>query len=284
MSHFIGYIIVGVLIGLLSGLFGIGGSSICTPVLKMFFSLPALIALASPLPVTIPTAVAGTYNYSCKGLIRKDVVLWTTIGGLPGVVMGALGTRIVSGQWLMILTGLFLSISGIQLIRKGRESSAGHISPKQFTLFALLIGFAVGVFSGLLANGGGFLLVPAFMLLLGLSPCEATSSSLVCVAFFAIPGTLVHWRLGHIDWQLVLGLSIGVLPASFLSSKLGLAIDERRIGIGFGYFITAFGMDFILAQLGLNPLITDSLLLAAVAVTVGWVVLGVSSKERPGVP
>jgi hypothetical protein len=280
MVHFTGYIIVGALIGLMSGLFGIGGSSIGTPILKMFFSLPALIALASPLPVTIPTAVAGTYNYWRKGLVRKDVVLWTTIGGLPGVVLGALGTRIVSGQWLMILTGLFLSFSGVQLIRKGKESCAAAFSPKRFNTIALLIGFAVGIFSGLLANGGGFLLVPAFILLLGLTPYEATSSSLVCAAFYAIPGTLVHWWLGHIDWKLVLGLSIGVFPASFLGSKLGLAVDEQRLKIGFGYFMTAFGLDFILTLLGLNPLITDSVLLAAVAVTVGWIVIGVLSEEK----
>ena len=283
MIQFIGYVIVGVLVGLMSGLFGIGGSSICTPVLKMFFPLPALIALASPLPVAIPTAVAGTCNYWRSGLVRKDVVLWATIGGLPGVILGALGTRIVSGQWLMILTGLFLAISGVQLIRKGKESCAGNFSPKRFKTFALLIGFAVGIFSGLLANGGGFLLVPAFILLLGLSPCEATSSSLVCVAFYAVPGTLVHWWLGHINWQLVLGLSIGVLPASFLSSKIGLTVDEQRIRIGFGYFMTAFGMDFIVTQLGLSPFITDSVLLVAVAVTVGWVVLGIPRKEKQSI-
>jgi uncharacterized membrane protein YfcA len=280
MIHFSGYIIVGALIGLMSGLFGIGGSSISTPILKMLFSLPALIALASPLPVTIPTAVAGTYNYWRKGLVRKDVVLWTTIGGLPGVVLGALGTRMVSGQWLMILTGLFLSISGAQLIRQGKESRPAVFSPKRFNTFALLIGFVVGIFSGLLANGGGFLLVPAFILLLGLTPYEATSSSLVCVAFYAIPGTLVHWWLGHIDWKLVLGLSIGVFPASYLGSKLGLAVSEQRIKIGFGYFMIAFGVDFILSQLGLNPLITYSVLLVAVTAAVGWVVLGLLIKEK----
>ena len=130
---------------------------------------------------------------------------------------------------------------------------------------------------------GGFLLVPAFILLLGLSPFEATSSSLVCVAFYAVPGTLVHWWLGHIDWKLVLGLSIGVFPASYLGSKLGLAICEQRIRIGFGYFMTAFGLDFILTQSGLNPLITYSVLLAAVAVTVGWVVLGMAREGKQGI-
>jgi uncharacterized membrane protein YfcA len=94
----------------------------------------------------------------------------------------------------------------------------------------------------------------------------------------------VHWRLGHIDWKLVLGLSIGVFPASYLGSKLGLTVDEQRIKIGFGYFMTAFGLDFILTQLGLNPLITDSIFLAAVAVTVGWVMLGILKEGKREIP
>jgi hypothetical protein len=99
---------------------------------------------------------------------------------------------------------------------------------------------------------------------------------------------LVHWWLGHIDWKLVLGLSIGVFPASYLGSKLGLAVCEKRIRIGFGCFMTAFGADFIFTQLGLNPLITYSFILAAVAGcplgAVGWVVFGILREEKQEIP
>lgn len=281
MTHFGVTVLIGALIGFMSGLFGIGGSSISTPILRMLFAIPALIALASPLPVTIPTAVAGSYTYWRKGLVRKEIVLWTALGGVPGVVLGALGTRIVAVQWLMILTGLFVVISGIQLIRKDSRSCVAHPKIKQFNTMALLIGFVVGIFSGLLGNGGGLLLVPAFILLLGLTPYEATSSSLACVAFYALPGTLVHWRLGHIDWMLTLGLSIGVIPASYLGSKLGLMVCEQRIKTAFGYFLTAFGADFIFTQLGWwPPLISDVVLLAAVAAAIGWVALGARAGKR----
>ncbi len=281
MSHFIGYVILGAVIGFLSGIFGIGGSSISTPILKILFSIPALIALASPLPVTIPTAVAGTYNYWRKGLVRNDIVLWMTIGGLPGVVLGALGTRIVSGQWLMFLTGLFVAVSGLQMIRKSKVKCETTFSQgRSSKLIMLLLGFVVGIFSGLLANGGGFLLIPVFVLLLGLSPFEAASTSLVCVAFYAIPGTLVHWWLGHIDWMLALGLSIGVIPASYLGSKLGLAVCEQRIGTAFGCFLAAFGVDFILTQIGLSPIITYSIFLGAIAATVVYIVLGAWTERE----
>jgi hypothetical protein len=89
----------------------------------------------------------------------------------------------------------------------------------------------------------------------------------------------VHWWLGHIDWPLVLGLSIGVIPASYLGSKLGLAVREQRIGTAFGYFLTIFGLDFILTQFGLNPIITYSILMAAIVGTIGWVAIGVREER-----
>lgn len=210
MSVIWAYLAVGALIGFLSGLFGVGGSGLSTPALKLLFPLPDLVALASPLPVTIPTALSGAYSYWRRGLVRRDVLLWTTIGGLPGVILGALGTRVVAVSWLMGLTGLFVVLIGLRLLTRVR-SDAVPAAPwtRRRVVLAVTIGAAVGILSGLLANGGGFLMVPAFVLFLGLSMSEAAATSLVAVAIFAIPGTLVHWWLGHIDWLLVGALSVG---------------------------------------------------------------------------
>lgn len=285
MTDFFQYVLFGAVIGLMSGIFGIGGSSISTPLLKIIFQLPDLIALASPLPVTIPTAVAGTVNYWRKGLVRRDVVFWTVSGGLPGVVLGALGTKLLTGRWLMILTGAFVLFMGYQLHTKNRGYRSGKKcqARSSFRALTLLIGLLVGIFSGLLANGGGVLLVPAFILLLGISPHEAVSSSLVCVACFAIPGSLVHWWLGNIDWQLVLELSLGVIPASYLGSRLGLALGGKRIQTAFSCFLMAFGMDFIIAQFGVAPKIVYGLLAAALLLTLAFVLSGLKSAGEPGV-
>jgi len=75
------YVVTGSLIGLLSGIFGMGGSIIATPVLKSVFALPDFIALASPLPVTIPTAVAGVIAYWQKGFVNKKAAFFTILGG-----------------------------------------------------------------------------------------------------------------------------------------------------------------------------------------------------------
>lgn len=286
MTHLIGYVLVGVVIGFLSGLFGVGGSSVSTPILKMLFALPDRIALASPLPVTIPTALAGAYSYWRRGLVRKDVALWATLGGMPGVIAGALGTKVVSGLWLMSLTGAFVLAVGLRLLVRDKGPAPGGLKGRlPIPLTAALVGLLVGFLSGLLANGGGFLLVPAFVLLLGLSMQEAASTSLICVAFYAIPGTLVHWWLGNINWPLVLALSIGVSPAGYLGSRLGLMINGDRTRTAFGLFLAIFGLDFVLQQFGLRGAVAYALLAVAVVVAALWVALGLltrGGRREPG--
>src|SRR5439155_19593585 len=94
-------LLIGAGIGLLSGLFGVGGSSISTPLLRVLLNAPRLVALATPLPVTIPTAISGGLFYARRGRVNRRVVLWTVAGGLPGVVLGSLATSRVSDHLLM---------------------------------------------------------------------------------------------------------------------------------------------------------------------------------------
>src|SRR5205823_5608481 len=75
---------VGVALGFLSGLFGVGGSSVATPVLRLL-GVPSLVALATPLPVTLPTALVGGLTYWRRGLVNGRAALWTAAGGLPAV-------------------------------------------------------------------------------------------------------------------------------------------------------------------------------------------------------
>jgi uncharacterized membrane protein YfcA len=286
MSAVWGYLAVGALIGFLSGLYGVGGSGLSTPTLKLLFPLPDLVALASPLPVTIPTALAGAYSYWRRGLVRREVLLWTTVGGLPGVILGALGTRVIAVSWLMGLTGLFVVVIGLRLLKRGELGAppASAWSGRK-TVIALGIGVVVGVLSGLLANGGGFLLVPAFILLLGLTMTEAAATSLVCVALFAVPGTLVHWWLGHIDWVLVAALSVGVMPASYLGSRVGLAVGGPRLQTAFGLFLVVFGVAFALSQLGAPTWASDAALFASFAIGIAAVVFGDAiARLRSGAP
>ena len=245
------YIVLGSIIGFFSAIFGIGGSIISTPVLKIVFGLPDLIALASPLPVIIPTAMAGSYNYWKKGLIRRDIILPTILGAMPATILGALGTKIVASKWLMVLTGIMVILIGVGLIINSQNKKLSVKITDKFviTKLAVMIGIISGIFSGLLAIGGGIIMVPAFIILLGLSMQEAASTSLICIVFMAIPGTIVHCLLGNISWHVVLSLGVGVIPASYLGSKVALGVKSKYLQAIFSIFLIIFGIYFVLSEL-----------------------------------
>ncbi len=271
-------LLTGALLGFLSGMFGVGGSSVATPVLRLL-DVPRLLALGTPLPVTLPTALVGGWTYWRRGLVNGRAALWTALGGVPADIAGSYLTARVPGRLLMTLTGAFVVIVGARLLWKPilapktagndteparaadtAQNTEEHNAAKQNTdaasqgdakhaagspLKFLLVGLVVGFLSGLLANGGGFLLVPAYLLLFGMSAQEAAGTSLVAVALLALPGTYVHWRLGHVDARLALLLSLGVIPATYAGARAGIGLDARKSRFAFGLFLLVFGVFFL---------------------------------------
>lgn len=241
-------VLVGFILGFLSGLFGVGGSSIATPLLRLL-DIPRYIALATPLPVTLPIAVVGGLTYWRRGFVQPFLVFWTVIGGLPTILLGAYLTSLIPGRLLMALTGLFVTVVGIRLLQRPLfpESKGGKAWCSPPALIG--IGAVVGFLSGLLANGGGFLLVPAYLILCQLDTPFAAANSLVAVALLGIPGTWMHWRLGHIDFPLALLLATGSIPATYLGARVGLALEEKKAKRIFGLFLLSFGLFFLLRTL-----------------------------------
>jgi uncharacterized membrane protein YfcA len=235
---------VGVLLGFLSGLFGVGGSSVATPILRLL-EVPRLVALATPLPVTLPTALVGGWTYWRRGLVNVRIALGTAAGGVPATILGSYLTAVVPGRLLMALTGLFVAAVGLRLL--WRPLAVVPATEAKTASWPLLLGVGAGVgfLSGLLANGGGFLLVPAYLLLFRMEAREAAATSLVAVALLALPGTWVHWRLGQIDPTFALLLGAGVMPSTYLGARVSLALESRQSRLLFGGFLLLFGLFFL---------------------------------------
>jgi uncharacterized membrane protein YfcA len=256
MPHWAEVAALGLTIGVFSGLFGVGGSSISTPLLRIVFGTPSLIELASPLPVTLPTALAGSAVYRSQRLINVRVVAWTAAGGVPSIVAGALLTRWVSAQALMVMVGAAMLAIGLEMMRSpgplsrpGPPGTGDRLwrDPPWTTLLAIAV--PIGFLSGLLANGGGFLFVPAFVLLFGADVREAAATSLPCVALLALPGTVTHALLGHVDGWLAFQLSLGVIPGTYLGARLSLSLRQVPLRRPFGLFMVAFGVYYSLREL-----------------------------------
>ncbi len=239
-------VLVGAAVGFLSGLMGKGGSAITTPLLRMGLHVPRLIALASPLPATLPTTLSASFAYAQRRLVDWRAVAIASMWGCPATVFGSFASHWVGGHFLMLLTAAFVTFLGVSFLispvtPKTQEEESVPPSGK-----LALVALGVGGLSGLLANSGGILFAPLFIRYLAMPTKRALATSLVVSAVLAIPGTLAHWHLGNIDWMLAFALSIGALPSSYLGARLALRLRNEVLEWVFGLLLTAFGLlDFV---------------------------------------
>ncbi|HVT78281.1 MAG TPA: sulfite exporter TauE/SafE family protein [Acidimicrobiales bacterium] len=242
--HVAAVVAVGAAIGVLIGLFGVGGSSVATPALSLA-GVRALAAVASPLPATIPGALLAVRPYLKSGEARPKAAGWSLLGAVPATVLGALVSKVVGGDGLLVLSGVMLVVVGVRVIMPITDA-AREVGTARRQNRPLLVAATAGVgfMTGLLANGGGFLLMPLYLLVFGLRMRQAVGTSLIVVAVLSIPTLITHTALGHVDWSVAAWFAAGVIPTSVIgghySSGFGAGV-QRRI---FGVFLIVFGIAF----------------------------------------
>jgi uncharacterized membrane protein YfcA len=248
-------IAVGLAAGYLSGQFGIGGGLITTPAIRLVLSRSAAVAIGTPLVVIIPSALTGAFNYSRRGYIHQELVLILSASGLIGVLGGSILTAYFSAHLIMLLTAVIIFLTGIRFFFSGNEQaskeeeplsgSADSAGPSKNVLGkAILVGLAAGVFSGFLGLGGGVILIPALVFVFKLKMKQALGTSLVCVSIFAIPGSIVHFFLRHVDLGLALLLIIGTIPGAYVGSKVALKTPEKTLSLLFGLLLVVLALYF----------------------------------------
>ncbi len=236
----------GLVVGVLFGLFGVGGSSFATPVLSLL-GVPALVAVASPLPAVIPSAVAGMVGYARRGQVEWPVARWSIYGGVPGTVAGALASDAVGGQTLLVASGVVLAMVGMRVFLSTAEQRLAGRARRRPAVVVPAAG-AIGLFTGLLANGGGFLLVPLFVLVLGLTMPESAGTSLVVIAVLSLPTLVTHWALGHIDWSVAAAFAAGAIPGTAAGSHLSGRVPGEALKRTFAVTLILFAVAFVVRQ------------------------------------
>ncbi len=237
-------ILLGLFVGMLGGMFGFGGSSITTPLLRTLFLIPPYYALASPLPMTLLSSAIATKRYYGEGFIDWNTVKKMIFVTIFGSFLGAYSTGFIDGKTLMILTAIFLIYVAVRFMFFGE--STRKVETRGWMI--ILAGFLIGFISGMLANGGGIMIVP-ILLLLGLDIKKAIGTSIALVFFVAIPSFLVHWYLGHIDWYITLFLTLGAFPGAYLGAWITVRINRKKLRKMYGAFLLLFAIYFALFEI-----------------------------------
>ncbi len=241
-------LVAGLAVGAVFGIFGAGGSAFATPVLALL-GVPGIVAVAAPLPAMLPASVMGASRYLRAGKLDRRVAVLAVAGGVPGTILGALASAALGGTRLLVLSGVMLLVVGARvLLPDPADHVARCAARRQNTTIVLGAAFAVGLLTGLLANGGGFLLVPVFIVLLGLTAGEAAGTSMVAVGVLVIPTLATHMVLGHIDWPVALVFALGVLPGSLVGARLAVRLPADQARRWFGIMLVGFALWFLARQ------------------------------------
>lgn len=243
-AHLLVIVAIGAGIGFLGGLLGKGGSAIATPIL-VAFGVPPIVALAAPLPATVPGTLVAADSYRREGHIDRDVLVWSLVAGIPATIVGAYASKFVDAHALVLVTDAVIAVLGIRMVLSASKAPVAEPVPVRRSLI-LAVAIVTGLAAGLLANSGGFLLAPLFIAVLGMGIKPALGTSLAVAAVLAVPGTLIHLALGHIDVAVVAAFALGSVPLSRYGARVGLRTDPTRLERGYGVALFVLGAAFLL--------------------------------------
>ena len=245
-------LLIGLVSGVLSGLFGVGGGIVMTPGLQVVLGAAPIVALATPLPVILPTALTGALTYRRAGELDDRAALWMIGPGVIASIFGALLTKFVDTHLLLVITAALLAYQSMGILRgpRTRRAASFQATPAMYIGIGLIAGFV----SGLLGIGGGLVMVPMLAGWLGMPLKRALGTSLLAIVALVIPGTITHAALGHIDWSLFIVVTIGAVPGARLGARIALGTHERTLRLLVGSFLlvvaAAYGVSEAIELLG----------------------------------
>jgi uncharacterized protein len=228
---------VGVGTGVLAGLLGVGGGIIMVPAL-VGFGFSRHRATASSLAAVLLIALAGAIAFAAAGAVDLPTGIFLGLGGLLGSTLGAHWMNRLSGVALARIFGGVLLVAGIRMaIGGGMGETALDLSPLVSFGLELVVGVLTGLLSGLAGVGGGIIMIPAMVLLLGIDQHTAEGTSLVAMLFTAAAGTRVNLINHHVDWRAVWILGVAGALVAPLSAGLAQQIPADTLGRLFGVFV-----------------------------------------------
>jgi uncharacterized membrane protein YfcA len=219
-------LLLATLVGLSLGALGSGGSIITTPVLVYVAGVPADNAIGMSLMIVGMTSLVGALLHWRRGNVAIKPSLLFAATGMIGSYIGSKGTHHFSQRSLMLMFAAIMLIAGVRMWL----STTGSLEKGSFNpLRCLSIGLAVGLLSGFLGIGGGFLIVPALVLFAGLDSRTAVGTSLAVIALNSTTGVAGQLRYATVDWRLVIGFLVFALCGMVVGTMAVSRLAELRL-------------------------------------------------------
>lgn len=287
LEQFVLAIAIGLIVGLFSGLLGIGGGTLMIPVFRLGFGMSAITSTATSLFTIVPTSIAGCITHIKNGTCIPKIGLAAGIAGACTSPLGVLAATNSPDIAIMVCAAIIIAYSAITMFTKALsmpkrsnsdlsvrvtlerfrlefadeeqqqenlnqeqqkqkerneqdarqlEEERKRVTP-QMCLKGAAIGLVAGFASGYVGVGGGFIMVPLFISILGITMKRASGTSLIAVVLLAIPGVIAQCLNGNVDYIAGIAMAIGSIPGAFIGASLIRYIPERKIRFLFGFFL-----------------------------------------------
>jgi uncharacterized protein len=258
----IGYI-ASIFIGITLGLIGGGGSILTVPVLVYIFKVDAISATAYSLFIVGLTSAVGSLSYFKNGLVNiKTAIIFGIpsiiavfltrayiVPAIPSEIMTIGGFMLTKGILLMLLFAVLMIAASYSMIKKATTNSEVKDADQSFNYPVILFeGAVVGALTGLVGAGGGFLIIPALVILSKLPMKEAVGTSLVIIAAKSLIGFFGESAETIINWNLILSVSAFAIIGIIIGTMLSKRIDGAKLKPAFGWFVLVMGIYIIIKE------------------------------------
>lgn len=256
--------ILAALIGMSLGLIGAGGSILTVPVLVYLAGVDPVLATAYSLFVVGSTALVGGFQNFRKGLVDLRtaaifglpaiLTVYTTrafiLPSIPDVVADLGGFRLEKGTALLLLFAGLMIATSISMLIDRKPSEVDRVTRGFSYPLILSEGVGVGLVTGLVGAGGGFLIIPALVLVAGLEMKLAIGTSLLIIAAKSLIGFTGDLQAGReMDWAFLLIFTAFSIAGIFVGTRLTRSIDGGKLKKGFGWFVLAMGAYMIVKEI-----------------------------------
>jgi uncharacterized membrane protein YfcA len=230
-------IVIGLLAGLISGGFGVGGGIIIVPGLVLLLHFTQRLSHGTSLLAIMPIAAAGVIGFGIHGSINLGYALFLGVGSILGAVLGTKLLSSISNMWLARIFSVILLVTAIWLFVDVPMNSEELALTPATAILLIALGVLTGGIAGLLGVGGGIILVPVLILFFGATAPIAKGTSLLIALIAGTAGSWMNYRNENIDIPIALKIGLAGIPTALIGAQLAMVMSDQVSSILFAILL-----------------------------------------------
>lgn len=240
-------VVIGLISGIFGGLVGLGGGVVMVPLMSRFLRMSQQSIHGTSLVVVVFAGLSGAFAYAQKGSVDWRSALILAVAASATARFGARYCAILRGWKLKRFFGIFLIFMSLLLVGKPfwGAMTADPLTGLWKDLALAAIGLVTGFIAGFLGIGGGVLMVPAMVLVVGMSQHLAQGCSLLCLIAAGTVGAYTHWHQGNVVLRILPGLVGGIVLGAYVGGTVANDLPEGTLRMIFSVVLTCLGVDMI---------------------------------------